>query len=584
MLALAGEAESGDAPPPAPFNGETFAKTLPGVTGPIGFFDPLGFCSAEDITEGKIRFYREVELKHGRVGMLAALGFLVGENFHPLFGGNIDVPSYLAFQQTPLQQFWGAVLFAIAIPEIFSVFSFQSPVGGQPWTIRTDYEAGDLGFDPLGLKPTNAAELKEMQNKELNNGRLAMIAAAGMIAQELASGSKLLMATVEGTEVTAEAAPVEGKPVAVPASPSTTVFDGEAFAKTLPGVTGPLGFFDPIGFCSAEDITEGKIRFYREVELKHGRVGMLAALGFLVGENFHPLFGGDIDVPGYLAFKETPLEKFWGAVLFAIAIPEIFSVYSFQSPISGDLWSIRKGHEAGDLGFDPLGLKPTDAAELKEMQNKELNNGRLGMIAAAGMIAQELATGDKILMLSVSGQEVPYGARSDGETFARSLAGVTGPLAFWDPLGFCSAEGTTESKIKFYREVELKHGRVGMLAALGFLVGENFHPLFGGNIDVPSYLAFQQTPLQQFWGVVLFFIAIPEILSVFTFENPREETWAIRRDYASGDLGFDPLGLKPNDPAALREMQTKELNNGRLAMIAVAGMIAQELATGQKLF
>jgi hypothetical protein len=175
--------------------------------------------------------------------MLAALGFLVGENFHPLFGGNIDVPSYLAFQQTPLQQFWGAVLFAIAIPEIFSVFSFQSPVGGQPWTIRTDYEAGDLGFDPLGLKPTNAAELKEMQNKELNNGRLAMIAAAGMIAQELASGSKLLMATVEGTEVTAEAAPVEGKPVAVPASPSTTVFDGEAFAKTLPGVTGPLGFF-----------------------------------------------------------------------------------------------------------------------------------------------------------------------------------------------------------------------------------------------------------------------------------------------------------------------------------------------------
>jgi len=31
-------------------------------------------------------------------------------------------------------------------------------------------------------------------------------------------------------------------------------------------------------------------------------------------------------------------------------------------------------------------------------------------------------------------------------------------------------------------------------------------------------------------------------------------------------------------------MQTKELNNGRLAMIAVAGMIAQEIATGQKLF
>merc|ERR1719460_292544 len=184
--------------PEPPFDGVEFAKTLPGITGPLGFFDPLGFCSKEDITEGKIKFYREAELKHGRVSMLAALGFLVAENFHPLFGGDIDVPSYLAFQQTPLQTFWPYVVFAIAIPEIFSVFTFQTPAlfaqkgkGGDVWAIRPDHEAGDLGFDPLGLKPTDPAELKEMQTKELNNGRLAMIAAAGMIAQELASGEKL---------------------------------------------------------------------------------------------------------------------------------------------------------------------------------------------------------------------------------------------------------------------------------------------------------------------------------------------------------------------------------------------------------
>merc|ERR1711998_489483 len=130
---------------------------------------------------------------------LASLGFLVSEQFHPLFGGGIDVPAYLAFQQTPLQTFWPAVVLAIAIPEVFSVFSFETPAlfaaplkkAGMPWSIRADYESGDLGFDPLGLKPTDPAELKEMQTKELNNGRLAMIATAGMIVQELVTKDKL---------------------------------------------------------------------------------------------------------------------------------------------------------------------------------------------------------------------------------------------------------------------------------------------------------------------------------------------------------------------------------------------------------
>merc|ERR1719281_2274196 len=179
------------AEPKGTFDGEAFAKTLPGILEPTGFWDPLGFCSADGITEGKIRFYREVELKHGRVGMLAALGFVVGENFHPLFGGDIDLPAYIAFQETPLQTFWGTVVFAIAIPEVFSVFTFNSPLGGQPWSVRSDHDLGNLGFDPLGLKPSDATELKEMKTKELQNGRLAMIAAAGMIAQELASGNKL---------------------------------------------------------------------------------------------------------------------------------------------------------------------------------------------------------------------------------------------------------------------------------------------------------------------------------------------------------------------------------------------------------
>ena len=43
----------------------------------------------------------------------------------------------------------------------------------------------------LSSKPTNAAEFKEMQTKELNNGRLAMIAIAGMVVQEGITGAKL---------------------------------------------------------------------------------------------------------------------------------------------------------------------------------------------------------------------------------------------------------------------------------------------------------------------------------------------------------------------------------------------------------
>merc|ERR1719230_1737016 len=101
--------------------------------------------------------------------MLAALGFPLAEQFHPLFGGSIDVPSYIAYQETPLQTFWPAVVFLISIAEVFSVFTFNSPFGGELWSIRSDYESGDLGFDPLGLKPSDAAELKAMKTKELNN-------------------------------------------------------------------------------------------------------------------------------------------------------------------------------------------------------------------------------------------------------------------------------------------------------------------------------------------------------------------------------------------------------------------------------
>ena len=84
--------------------------------------------------------------------------------------------------------------------------------------------------------------------------------------------------------------------------------------RSMPGVTAPLGFFDPMGF--SEGASEGKIKFYRECEIKHGRVAMLASLGFVVGEAFHPMWGGDIDVPSVIAFQETPLNDLLGPLGF----------------------------------------------------------------------------------------------------------------------------------------------------------------------------------------------------------------------------------------------------------------------------
>ena len=51
----------------------------------------------------------------------------------------------------------------------------------------------------------------------------------------------------------------------------------------------------------------------------------------------------------------------------------------------------------GDLKFDPLGLMPEDAEEFAIMQTKELQNGRLAMLAAAGFLAQEAVDGKGII-------------------------------------------------------------------------------------------------------------------------------------------------------------------------------------------
>merc|ERR1712187_956472 len=85
------------------------------------------------------------------------------------------------------------------------------------------------------------------------------------------------------------------------------------------------------------------------------------------------------------SFSPTALQNFWPAFWINMAVHEY-------------LLELNKDPDAlpGDFGFDPLKLRPEKPEELKQMQNKELNNGRLAIFAAAGIIAQELVTGKKI--------------------------------------------------------------------------------------------------------------------------------------------------------------------------------------------
>ena len=132
-----------------------------------------------------------------------------------------------------------------------------------------------------------------------------------------------------------------------------------------------------------------------------------------------------------------------------------------------------------------------------------------------------------------------------------------------------------------FREAELTHGRVGMLASLGFLVQEGFHPLFSGD-NGPAIEQIPQLP-PYMWVAMTIGIGACEALRIQKgWANPYEKmenVQALKNDYYPGDLDWDPLNLKPEDPAEFRLMQERELSHGRLAMIAAAGFLAQEAVT-----
>lgn len=166
--------------------------------------------------------------------------------------------------------------------------------------------------------------------------------------------------------------------------------------------------------------------------------------------------------------------------------------------------------------------------------------------------------------------------------FANGMVGGEGPepMPFttqntsvnFDPAGF--AERAPEW-LPWFREAELKHGRAAMLACAGFVVPE-FVRIPGEQFSfealprvIDAHDALPESMIQIFlWISFLESCSIPALANMNNY------------DRAPGDFGFDPLGLYPTDPEKQKQMQLAELKNGRLAMIAIGGMVHGAIVTG----
>ena len=139
--------------------------------------------------------------------------------------------------------------------------------------------------------------------------------------------------------------------------------------------------------------------------------------------------------------------------------------------------------------------------------------------------------------------------------------GVQEPVGFWDPAGF-TADGSTE----------LKHGRISMLATMGYITPEitgkfpgYLSPSAGLKFaDVPNGLAAISKVPAAGWGQILAYMAFCEVSQDQSAGTPA----------AAGDFGFKVL--TSSDPAEKTKKLSAELANGRLAMMAIIGMFFQE--------
>eukprot|EP00438_Fugacium_kawagutii_P031658 Skav207327 [mRNA] locus=scaffold3027:197329:229258:- [translate_table: standard] len=512
-----------------------------GVQAPVGFWDPAGGFTADGSVENFKR-RRQTELKHGRISMLATMGYITPEitgkfpgYLSPSAGLKFaDVPNGLAAISKVPAAGWGQILAYMAFCE---VSQDQSP--------GTPAAAGDFGFKVLTA--SDPAEKTKKLSAELANGRLAMMAIIGMFFQATKVVPKCdgLTGSAWGDWANYTASPLR------------------AFENEL-GVQAPVGFWDPAGGFTADGSVENFKR-RRQTELKHGRISMLATMGYITPEitgkfpgYLSPSAGLKFaDVPnGLAAISKVPAAG-WGQILAYMAFCEVSQDQSPGTPAA-----------AGDFGFKVL--TASDPAEKTKKLSAELANGRLAMMAIIGMFFQATKDG---LTGSAWGDWANYTA-SPLRAFENEL-GVQAPVGFWDPAGGFTADGSVEN-FKRRRQTELKHGRISMLATMGYITPEitgkfpgYLSPSAGLKFaDVPNGLAAISKVPAAGWGQILAYMAFCEVSQDQSPGTPA----------AAGDFGFKVLTA--SDPAEKTKKLSAELANGRLAMMAIIGMFFQATKDG----